>query len=391
MPAHGSRQLSSRRLRTPGGLWHFGAEHFLLLPLGALIALVWANTLPESYFRMAGSLSFAVNEVGMALFLALVTQEVFEATMKGGALHTWRRWVLPLVAASGGAIASVLAYLTYVNLAYEVLLEAGWPVACAIDVGFGYFIIKGIFGRHPALSFYLLLALSLDAVAIFAIALRPGLMDTRPGGAGLVVVAIGLAAILRAMGVRRFWPYLCICGPLSWWGLFRDGLHPALALVPIVPILPHTPRSADVFADAPHSVPDSPRYSERLWTYAVQPVLFLFGLVNAGVQPLGYETGTWAVIVAALIARPLGVGAAVGLAVALGLHLPARLRWREVAVVALASASGFTFGLFVATAVFPRGPVLAQLKIGVLLTSVGALLALGAARLLHVGRFGQST
>ena len=73
--------------------------------------------------------------------------------------------------------------------------------------------------------------------------------------------------------------------------------------------------------------------------------------------------------------------------VALGLHLPARLRWRELTVVALAASSGFTFSLFFATAIFPAGPLLAELKLGALLTGTGVLVALGIARLLHVGRF----
>jgi hypothetical protein len=67
-------------------------DRFLLLPLGALIALIWANTAAESYFIFAHRLSFAVNEIGMAFFFALMAQEVAEAVMPGGALHTWRRW-----------------------------------------------------------------------------------------------------------------------------------------------------------------------------------------------------------------------------------------------------------------------------------------------------------
>ena len=77
-------------------------ERFLLIPIGALIALIWANTAPESYFLVAHRLSFYVNEIGMALFFALLAQEVYEATMPGGALHSWRRWGMPVVGAAGG-------------------------------------------------------------------------------------------------------------------------------------------------------------------------------------------------------------------------------------------------------------------------------------------------
>src|SRR5689334_3857577 len=92
----------------------FVFDRYLLLPLGAAIALVWANTAAESYFRFAHALAFPVNEIGMALFLALVTQETMEALMPGGALHTWRRWGMPLVAALGGALGAAFTYLSVV-------------------------------------------------------------------------------------------------------------------------------------------------------------------------------------------------------------------------------------------------------------------------------------
>src|SRR5262249_49923525 len=60
---------------------------FHLLPVGAVVALVWANTATESYFRVSSTLAFAVNEIGMAVVLGLITQEIVEAAMPGAALH----------------------------------------------------------------------------------------------------------------------------------------------------------------------------------------------------------------------------------------------------------------------------------------------------------------
>lgn len=90
-------------------LLRFIVDRFLLLPLGALIALVWANTAGESYFRTAHALAFPVNEIGMAFFLALTTQEVVEAVMPGGALYTWRR----------GTIGAGAVYLLVVGMRHE--------------------------------------------------------------------------------------------------------------------------------------------------------------------------------------------------------------------------------------------------------------------------------
>src|SRR5262245_65979044 len=80
---------------------HILFDRFLLLPAGAVLALVWANTAPESYFVVTSRLAFFVNEIGMAFFFALLGQEILEAVMPGGALHPWRRWVMPIVGALG--------------------------------------------------------------------------------------------------------------------------------------------------------------------------------------------------------------------------------------------------------------------------------------------------
>jgi NhaA family Na+:H+ antiporter len=391
-----SHALTHRAVAWPGGyttaaLAHFTIEHYLLLPIGGLIALVWANTRPESYFTMAHALSFAVNEIGMALFFALMTQEVVEAVVPGGALHTWRKWTLPVAGAVGAVAGAALVYLAYVNWKYELVLSAGWPSVVAIDLAFGYFIVKSIFRRHPAIPFLVVLAIAANGAGLLAIASRQAFVEVRPGGTVLMLAAIAMAVALRRWKVRSFWPYLFVCGPLSWWALYFDGLHPALALVPIVPFMPHRPRSLELFSEAPHGVHDSPRHFEHVWNYPVQAVLFFFGLVNAGVLLSGYGAGTWAFLIAALLGKPLGILAATGAAVALGLHMPVRLHWRDLVVVALATSSAFAFGLFFATAVVPLGPILAELKLGAVATGIGVPLAFGAARLLHVGRFGRAS
>ena len=74
----------------------FFVEHSLALPVGAVIALVWANTGGASYRAFADALEFAVNDVGMVFFFGLAAKEVVEATLPGGALHTWRRAALPI-------------------------------------------------------------------------------------------------------------------------------------------------------------------------------------------------------------------------------------------------------------------------------------------------------
>ena len=109
--------------------------------------------------------------------------------------------------------------------------------------------------------------------------------------------------------------------------------------------------------------------------------------MNGGVVVAGAMPGAWAVLVAALIGRPIGILAAVALGGLVGLRLPAHLHWRELIVVSLAASAGFTFALFFATSIMPAGPLLNELKLGALSTAAGALVAFAGARLLHVGRF----
>jgi NhaA family Na+:H+ antiporter len=362
----------------------FVVDRFLLLPLGAAIALVWANTAGESYFRFAHALAFPVNEIGMAFFLALIAHEAVEATMPGGALHTWQRWGLPVVAAIGGALGAVATYLAWVNWQHELVLTEAWPMAVAIDIAAGYYVLKIVKPHHGAIPFLLLLAIITNALGLAIMLLEPPRVGARAGGAVLLLAAVGLATVLKWRRVKAFWPYIAVCGTLSWLAFYAEGIHPALALVPIVAFLPREPRAHNPFADPPDD--DAVHHVEHQWNLAVQGVLFLFGLVNAGVLITAYDTGTWALLAAALVGRPLGILAAVGLALAVGFHLPPRLGWRDLVVVALASSSGFTFALFFGTSLLPVGAVLAQTKVGALLSVAGAALAIAAARMLKVGR-----
>jgi NhaA family Na+:H+ antiporter len=292
-----------------------------------------------------------------------------------------------MVAAVGGVLGSTFFYLAYITVKHEQVLAQAWPIACAVDMAAGYYVLKTIFRGSAAPHFLLVLGIVTNAAGVLVLAVWPAFTPDHLGAAVLLVTAVAVAAAIRRSHIRVFWPYLALCGTLSWLAFYWAGVHPALALVPIVPFLPHRPRAGNPFADpAPDGIV---RRAEHEWNEVAQVVLFVFGVVNAGVILRGVDTGTWAVLTAGLIGRPLGVlgGAALGLT--LGLHLPTSLRWREMIVIALATTSGFTFALFAATSLLPPGAVLTQIKLGALATVAGALATYAAARLLRVGRFAR--
>src|SRR6476660_6434339 len=211
----------------------FVLDYLFALPLGCAIALLWANTLPDSYYRVANATAFFVNDIGIVFFFALITKEVAEATIPGGALHPWRRAALPVAAAFGGVIVSIGSYLAFTHWAGEHMLESGWLAACAIDIPGTYVIARLIFGKHPAVPFLLLLAISADAMGLALLAVSQSIGDLHPViGLGLMAVAIGSAAALRRRGIKNFWLYLIGPGMLSWWASFWAASTPRSPLYP---------------------------------------------------------------------------------------------------------------------------------------------------------------
>lgn len=385
-PAHAPAGLSRRR-RIARRVSGFVLDYLLALPVGCAAALVWANTLPDSYFRFANATSFFVNDIGIAFFFGLITKEVAEATLPGGDLHPWRRAALPVAAALGGVVVSIACYVGFAHLIGEHILEDGWVAAAAIDIPGSYIIARLIFGRHPAVPFLLVLAISANAIGLLCVAVLQPIGDASLAiGVVLMTAAVGLAAALRRSKVKNFWLYLAGPGTLSWLALFLSGVQPALALVPIVPFFPHGRRDRGLLIEPEPQAHDTLTLFERWWRFPVEVVLLLFGLVNAGVPVHGLETGMWTMPVAAL-GRPFGIVAAAAIAIAAGLHLPHRVGWREVVVTGCAATVGLVFALFFATAVMPPGPVLLEMKMGALVTIVGGALAFAVARVLRVGQF----
>ena len=383
------RQIRNLRARIPR-LWEFALENLLLLPAGAAGALVWANVLPESYYSFSYAIAFAVNDVAMAFFFALMTKEVVEATAPGGVLHPWRRALLPVIAAIAATTLSALLHVQAVGALDEPALAVAWPVTFATDLAFSYFVARIICGRHPIVPFVLLLAIASDALGGVAIAVfHPTEVHHFTKAGAVLAVALGLAMALRRARVRSFWPYLLIAGSTSWFAFWWSGLPPALGLVPIVPFLPHAGRDPGFFVDARPDAKDTLSQFEIVWRYPAQIALLLFGLVNAGVPFHELEPGTFGVPIAMIVGKPLGVLLGAGVAVAAGLHLPQGVGWRELIVVGLCAAIGFSVALFFSAALLPPGQLRAETSMGALLSLVAVPLALVAARLLRVGRFAR--
>lgn len=369
--------------------FHKATQAFLdnsgLLIVGTLIALVWANVSRESYVEWSHHLHLPVNDIGMAFFFALAAKEVTEATAPGGALHSPRRAALPLAAAVGGMLGPALIYVTLTIVLDRPNLERGWAIPTATDIAFSYLAARLIFGaKHPAIPFLLLLAIADDALGLLIIAaFYPTGVLRLLDFAVLVSAAMALAWLLQRRRVLNFWPYIIGAGVISWFGFYRGGLHPALALVPIVPFLPHASRDPGLFVEAPNAH-DTLNEFEHTFKRPVDVMLLFFGLTNAGVVIANFGAGTWFVLIAILFGKPLGIIATTAIATLVGLRLPKHVTWSDMTVVGIVAGIGFTVALFFATAAFPYGRLLDETKLGALLSFGAFFIGLTAARILKI-------
>ena len=83
-------------------------------------------------------------------------------------------------------------------------------------------------------------------------------------------------------------------------------------------------------------------------------------------------------VVARWSGKPIGIVVTTFVAVRMGLRAPGGLSYLHTLVLGVAAGIGFTVALFFATAAFPPGAVLDEVKMGALLSFLAAPLAIGS-------------
>lgn len=363
-------------------------EFSVPLLLGVALALAWANLCPESYHRFLhgrflGQLDFhfVTNDIFMVFFFGIASAEITQACLPGGDLNPPGKALAPLIATAGGVVGPVAAYLAGASLLGSADHLPGWGIPTATDIALGWLAARLVFGaRHPAVSFLLLLAIADDAVGMAIIALFYPDASRPPAPLWLLLVAagMGIAWVLRRRGVKGYWPYFILAGGASWAGLFLARLHPALALVFVVPFLPHGRRETlHLFEENPGDRSTLHRF-EHEWKVMVDFGLFLFGLANAGVEINAVGTTTWLVLGALLLGKTGGITAAGLIAGKLGFPLPKGMGRGDLFLVSFVAATGFTVSLFIAGQAFSDPVLMSQGKMGALLSVIVVPLSLVA-------------
>lgn len=361
---------------------------------GVLVALVWANADPAGYDRfihcplLCGlSLQFITNDLFMVFFFGIAAVEITLSCLSGGDLNPPAKAINPLIATVGGIAGPAIIYLALNRLVGTPELYRGWGIPTATDIAFAWLAARTIFGRnHPAVTFLLLLAVADDAVGlgIIAVFYTNPLLPPRPLMLLITVAGCGAAWAFRRLNVRSYWPYLLFGGGASWAGLFLARLHPALALVFVIPFIPHTrPAPERPFEHDIHDLSPLARF-ERQWRLVVDFGMFLFGLVNAGVELTCVGTPTWLVLASLIIGKTLGIFLFALAAAKAGYPLPRGVTKGDLLVVGIVAGVGFTVALFVAGEAFIDPVTQGAAKMGALLSFAAALLAGPAAKLVGV-------
>ncbi len=327
----------------------------------------------------------------MALFFAIAAKEVWESLLPGGALSNPRKAATPLLATVGGIVGPALIYMTgsYLTGSHDTLGK-GWAIPCATDIAFSYLVARVIFGSgHPAIAFLLLLAIADDAAGLMILAVFYPQAPIVPQWLLLTVGAMLAALLLRRMKVHTHWAYILGPGVLCWYSFFQANIHPALGLVPIIPLLPHAHTDLGIFAKAELDRDDTLNEFEHFWKIPVECFLGLFGLANAGVVLSSLGTGTWLVVTGLLVGKPVGITLLTLFAEkGLKLEKPAGMDYRHVVTLGMVAGIGFTVALFVSVAAFAvPGAIQDSVKMGALLSFGAAPLAIILGRVLGVRPF----
>lgn len=382
----------------------------ILLLFGTIIALFWANSSYSEYNSFVNfvlftnqyvgfvndiglkeiNILFVVNEFLMPFFFAIAGKEIWEAIiLKNGSLRG-QKAITPIITTIGGIVVPACIYLAvshYFGAEIYQSIQHGWAVSIATDIAFSFLVGRIIFGpNHPAVAFLLLLAVADDALGLMIIAVKYPTKELQLEYLlyAVVICYLGYLLLNKKLKINNYFPYL-LFGCFSWFCFYKSGLHPALGLLPMIPMLPHAESDLGIFSEKESSRRDCLNKFEHSIKPFVEVILFLFGLVNAGVVFSSIGETTWAVTIGLLVGKPLGIFVFALLSVyLLRLKLPDGMNFKDVFVVGQISGIGFTVSLFVTSVAFAPGILQDMAKMGALFSFFGIVLSFVWAKLLKI-------
>ena len=423
----------------------FLQEYSVPLILGVIVGLVWANINFDSYYKIVEfdfwnfgkgpflddgehhdlndfyifgkhiTVHFLINEIFMVFFFGIAAKEITESVLPGGALNPLPKAINPIMGTLGGVFGPVGLFILLAVIFYggtddlgRMMFPAegvlgGWAIPTATDIALAWLVARVIFGaRHAAVNFLLLLAVADDAIGLVIIAVFYS-ENVQPLWLLLTLGGMVAAYVFRRIGIT-WWPvYILIAGGMSWVGLVKTGVEPALALVAIVPFLPAAHSAErDTGAieagehgnhhDAGHSH-GGPEHRvgvlEQFEHHLKMPVdfgLFFFAWANAGVAFGNINQVTLMILLSLIVGKTVGVSVFSFIVSKLGFPLPEGMGVRHLMVAGMIAGLGLTVALFVANKAYSGTDFLDPGKMGAVFSIVVAGLAFVFARVIGLRR-----
>ncbi len=364
---------------------------------GVVVALLWANIDYQSYYNILhykffGNVDphFLINDIFMLFFFGIAAVEITQSLLPGGDLNPIKKAINPLMATLGGIFGPITIFFLLNKVMGSTDYSRGWGITTATDIALAWLVARVVFGaKHPAVSFLLLLAIADDAIGLGIIAVFYPSPEHPVQPIYLLLTLGGMisAFIMRKLKLSSYWPYLIIGGSLSWIGLLKAGVHPALALVFIVPFMPAAKHDKDhpqYLMEVSLLETSTISKFECQWRLFVDFGLFTFGIANAGVPFSEINSLSWIILLSLLIGKTIGIIVFSNIAKLLGAPLPDGMNQKTLFLTGVIAGLGLTVALFVAGQAFTSPNLTSAAKMGALFSASIAILAIFLGKILKV-------
>ena len=343
----------------------------LLILVASALGLIAANsTFSDNYFSVldfplsVGSDWYlldltvlkVINYLLMSVFFFVVGLEI-KRELTSGHLATFKKAMLPFVAAIGGMAVPALIYLAIAG----GVAPSGWgvPVATDIALAVGLLTMLGPSVAASLRSFLLALAVidDIGAILIIAFVYSTGIKFSWLAATAL---ALMLIAVLKKMRVSSLIVYV-LAAFTVWFCMYKTGVHPTLAGVILGLMTPNIVRRESGLEDTDDGTVSVIEWLEHKFhpisTFFVVPI---FAFANTGVVITvdSIERATqsliaWGIFFGLVIGKPLGILTASFAADRLKVaELPEGISKSSIMATGSAAGIGFTVAIFIANLAF---------------------------------------
>ena len=374
----------------------------LLILLASALGLITANsslsanyfstldfklTLGADWYLIDLSILKVINYLLMSIFFFVVGLEI-KRELTSGHLASFKKAVLPFVAAIGGMAVPALIYLAIAG----GVAPGGWgvPVATDIALAVGLLAMLGTSVAASLRSFLLALAVidDIGAILIIAFVYSTGIKFSWLAAAALCV---GVITLLKRSGVESMLVYSIFALTL-WFSFYKTGVHPTLAGVIIglmTPNILHRSNKVEDVEDGSVSIIEWLEHKfHPVSTFLVIPI---FAFANTGVvitsesvKGASQSLIAWGIFFGLVVGKPLGVLIASIAAKRSKLaDFPEGATNSSILATGSAAGIGFTIAIFIADLAFDDAQTQDIAVLAVIVASVvSALLSIALFKLL---------